>query len=82
MVIVAKKIVALTIVKVAEVRAKEVRAMNQTSKDMAVKEVTSIVSDSQMMPGTIGATPGQHLPSDITTGIPLTVKNLHRTKTS
>jgi hypothetical protein len=74
--IVAKEIVTLSIVKVTEVRAqevraKEVRATKETSMDMYVKEVTSIVSDSQMMATTIGATPGQHLPSDITTVIDL-----------
>jgi hypothetical protein len=37
--------------------------------EVAVKEVTSIVSDSQMMATTIVATPGQHMPSDITTVI-------------
>jgi hypothetical protein len=41
--------------------------------DVAVKEVTSIVSDSQMMATTIGATPGQHLLSDITTVINLII---------
>jgi hypothetical protein len=75
--IVAKEIIALTIVKVTEVRAqevcakeardKEVRATKETSMDMYVKEVTIIVSDSQIIATTIGATPGQHLPSDITT---------------
>jgi hypothetical protein len=52
--IVAKEIITLTIVKVTEVRAqkvraKEVRATKETSMDVAVKEVTSIVSDSQVM---------------------------------
>jgi hypothetical protein len=46
------------------------------------EKVTSIVSDSQMMATTIGATPGQHLPSDITTVINLTMQTLHRTTTS
>jgi sporulation protein YlmC with PRC-barrel domain len=74
--VVAKEIITLTIVKVTEVhaqevcakqaRAKEVRATKETSMDVDVKEVTSIVSDSQMMATTIGSTPGQHLPSDIT----------------
>jgi hypothetical protein len=72
----------LTIVKVTEVRAKEVRATKKTSMDVAVKEVISIVSDSQMMATTIGATPGQHLPSDITTVINLTIQILNRTTTS
>jgi hypothetical protein len=77
--IVAKEIITLTIVKVTEVRAqgvcakearaKEVRATKETSMNVDVKEVTSIVSDSQTMATTIGATPGQHLPSDITTVI-------------
>jgi hypothetical protein len=85
--IVAKKIITLTIVKVTEVRAqevcaKEVRGTKEISKDMYVKEVTSIVSDSQMMATTIGATPGQHLPSDITTAINLIIQILHRTTTS
>jgi hypothetical protein len=56
-------------VRAQEVRAKEVRATKETSMDVAVKEVTSIVSDSQMMATTIEATPGQHLPSDIITVI-------------
>jgi hypothetical protein len=85
--IVAKEIVTLTIVKVTEVRAqevraKEVRATKKNSMDVAVKKVTSIVFDSQMMATTIGATPGQHLPSDITTVINLTRQTLHRTTTS
>jgi hypothetical protein len=84
--IVAKEIITLTIVKVMEmraqeVRAKEVRAMKDTSMHVAVKKVTSIVSDSQMMATTIGATPGQHLPSDITIVINLTIQILHRTTT-
>jgi hypothetical protein len=78
----ANEIITLTIVKVTEVRAKEVRATKKTSMDVTVKEVTSIVSDSQMMATTIGATPGQHLPSDITTVINLTMQMLHRTTTS
>jgi hypothetical protein len=82
MLIVAKEIVAFIIVKVTEVRAKEVRATTQTYMDVAVKEVTSIVSDSQMMATTIGATPGQHLPLDVTAMIPLTMQTLHRTTTS
>jgi hypothetical protein len=84
--IVAKKIVTLTIVKVTEVRAQrvraqelysqemraqEVRATKKTSMEVAVKEVTSIVLDFQMMATTIDSTPGQHLPSDITTVINL-----------
>jgi hypothetical protein len=66
--IVAKEIITLTILKVMEVRAqeecvnlaraKEVRATKETYMDVDVKEVTSIVSDSQMMATTIGATPG------------------------
>jgi hypothetical protein len=90
--IVAKEIITLTIVKVTEVRAKEVRAKEvrakevratkKTSMDVAVKEVTSIVSDSPMMATTIGATPGQHLPSDITTVINLTIQAFHRKTTS
>jgi hypothetical protein len=82
----------LTIVKVTEVRAqevcakearaKEVRATKETFMDVDVKEVTSVVSDSQMMETTIGATPGQHLPSNITTVINLSIKLLHRTTTS
>jgi hypothetical protein len=52
-----------------EARAKEVRAKRKSSMEVAVKEATSIVSDSQMMARTIGTTPGQHLPSDITTVI-------------
>jgi hypothetical protein len=52
MLIVAKEIFALTIVKVTEVRnkemrAREVRATKQTSIEVAVKDVTSIVSASQ-----------------------------------
>jgi hypothetical protein len=88
----AKKIVALTILKVTGVRAQEmcakevgaeeVWATKQTSMYVTVKEVTSIVSASQMMAMTIGATPGQHLPSDITTVITLTMQTLHRTTTS
>jgi hypothetical protein len=50
--------------------------------DMYVKEVTRIVSDYQMMATTIGATPGQHLPSDITTVINLIIQILHRKTTS
>jgi RNA-binding protein YlmH len=50
--IVAKEIITLTIVKVTkvraqEVRAKEVRVTKKISMDVAVKEVTGIVSDSQ-----------------------------------
>jgi hypothetical protein len=92
MLIVAKEIITLTIVKVTEVRAqevrakevraKEVRATKETSTDVAVKEVTSIVSDSQIMATTIGATPGQHLPSDITIVINLSIIILHRTTIS
>jgi hypothetical protein len=90
--IVANEIITLTIVKVTEVRAqevcakeartKEVRATKETSMNVDVKEVTRIVSDSQMMAMTIGATPGQHLPSDITTVINLIIQILHRTTTS
>jgi gag-polypeptide of LTR copia-type len=47
-----------------------------------VKEVTSIVSDSQMMTTTNGTTPGQHLPSDITTVINLIMQTIHRMTTS
>jgi hypothetical protein len=50
--------------------------------DVDVKEATSVVSDSQMMATPIGATPGQHLPSYITTVINLTIRILHWTKTS
>jgi hypothetical protein len=50
--------------------------------DVAVKEVTSIVSDYQMMAKTIGVTPGRHLSSDITTVINLTMQTIHRTTTS
>jgi hypothetical protein len=82
--IVAKEIITLTIFKVTEVRAQEVcakgvRATKETSMDVAVKEVTSIVSDSQMIATTIVATPGQHLPSDITTVINLSIQILYRT---
>jgi hypothetical protein len=80
--IVAKEIVALTIVKVIEVRAQEVRVTEQTFLDVEFKEVTSIVSASQMIVITTGATPGQKLPSTFTTVIPLTMKTLHRTTTS
>jgi hypothetical protein len=80
--IVAKETITLTIVKVTEVCAKEVRATKETSMDLDVKEVTSIVSDSQMMATTIGATPGQHLLSDITTMINLIIHIVHRTTTS
>jgi hypothetical protein len=90
--IVAKEIITLTIVKVTEMRAqevcakearaKEVRAAKETSMDVDVKEVTIIVSDSQMMATKIGATPGQHLPSDITTVINFIIQILHRTTTS
>jgi hypothetical protein len=85
--LVAKEIVTLTIIKVTEVRAQEVRAKEaratkKTSMEVAVKEVTSIVSDSQMMATTFGATPVQHLPSDITTVINLTMQTIHRTTTS
>jgi hypothetical protein len=83
---VVKEIVTLTIVKVTEVRAqevhtKEVWSTKQNFMYVAVKEVTSIVSASQMMATTIGATPGQHLPLDITTVINLTMQTLHRTTT-
>jgi GAG-pre-integrase domain len=61
-------------VRAKEVRAKEVRATNKTSMDVTVKEVTIIVSATQMMAMTTGATPGQHLPSDITTVIHLTMQ--------
>jgi hypothetical protein len=75
---VANEIITLTIVKITEVRAQEVRAKEaratkKTSMYVAVKEVTRSVSDSQMMATTIGATPGQHLQSDITTVINLTI---------
>jgi hypothetical protein len=90
--IVAKEIIILTIVKITEVRAQEVRAKDARAKevratkknymDVAVKEVTSIVSDSLMMATTIGATPWQQLPSDITTVINLTIQILHRMTTS
>jgi hypothetical protein len=50
--------------------------------ELAVKEVTSIVSNSQMMATTIGATPGQNLPSDIIVVINLTMQSIHRTTTS
>jgi hypothetical protein len=90
--IVAKEIIMLTIVKVTEVRAqevcakearaKEVRATKKTLMDVDFKEVTSIVSDSQMMATTIGVMPEQHLPSDITTVIKLTIQILHRKTTS
>jgi hypothetical protein len=80
--IVAKEIVTLTIVKVTKVRTKEVRATKKTSMEVVVKEVTSIVSDSQMMATTIGATPVQHLPSNITTVINLTMQTIHRKTTS
>jgi hypothetical protein len=90
--IVAKEIITLTIVKVTEVRvqevcakearAKEVRVTKETSMDVDVKQVTSIVSDSQMMAKTIGALPGQQLPSDITTVINLIIQILHRRTTS
>jgi hypothetical protein len=82
MLIVAKEIITLNIVNVAEVRARELRATKQTYMDVAVKEVISIVFASQMMATTIGATPGQHLPSDTTTVINLTMKTPHRTMTS
>jgi hypothetical protein len=90
---VAKEIITLTVVKVTEVRAqevraqevraqevraKEVRATKKTSMKMAVKEVTSIVHDSQMMATMIGATPGQHLPSYITTVINLIMQTIGR----
>jgi hypothetical protein len=52
-----------------EARANEVRAAKETYMDVDVKEVSSNVSDSKMMAATICATPGQHLPSDITTVI-------------
>jgi hypothetical protein len=76
--LVATEIVTLTIIKVTQVRAQvvratEVRATKKNSMEKDVKEVTSIVLDSQMMATTIGATPGQHLPSDITTVINLTI---------
>jgi hypothetical protein len=84
---VVKEIITLTIVKVnearaQEVRAKEVRATKKISMEVAVKEVISIVSDSQMMATTNGATPRQNLPSDITTVINLTMQTIHRTTTS
>jgi hypothetical protein len=69
-------------VRAKEVRAKEVWAPKQTAIYVTVKEVTSIVSASQMMAKTIGATLGQHLPSDITSVISLTMQTLHRTTTS
>jgi hypothetical protein len=79
--IVAKEIVTLTIVKVTEVRAqevraKEVRATKKTFMDVAVNEMISLVSDFQMVASTIGAAPGKHLTSDITTVITLTMQNL------
>jgi hypothetical protein len=80
--IVAKEIVALIIVNVTEVHAKEVRATRQTSIDVAVKEETSIVTAFQIMATMIGATPGQHLPLDITNVITLIMQNLHQTTTS
>jgi hypothetical protein len=90
--IVAKEIITLIIVMATDVRAqevcdkearaKEVWAMKETFMNVVVKEVTSIVSDSQMVATTIGATPGQHLPSDITTVINLTIQILHQTTTS
>jgi hypothetical protein len=80
--IVAKEIDTLTIVWVMEVRAKGVQDTKNTSMEVAVKEVTSIVSDSQILATTIGATPGKHLPSDITTVINLTMQTIHRTTTS
>jgi gag-polypeptide of LTR copia-type len=72
----------ITIVKVTEVLAKEVRATKQTIMHVAVKDVTSIVSASEMMATTIGATPRQHLTSKIITVIPLTIQTLHRTTIS
>jgi hypothetical protein len=45
-------------VRAKEARDKEVRATKKTSMDVVVKDVTSIMSDSQMMATTIGATPG------------------------
>jgi hypothetical protein len=69
----------VTEVRAQEVRAKEVRDTKKASMSVAVKEVTSIVSDSQMMATTIGTTQGQHLPSDIITVINLTMQTLHRT---
>jgi hypothetical protein len=80
--IIAKEIVAFTIVKVTEVRAKVVHANKENSMDVTVKDVTSIVSATQMMATTTGATPRQHLLSDITIVILLTMKTLHRTTTS
>jgi gag-polypeptide of LTR copia-type len=79
--IVTKEIVAWTIVKVTEVRAKEERVAKKTCMDVTVKEVTSLVSATEMMETTTGATPG-HLLSDITTVIHLTMQTLHRTTTS
>jgi hypothetical protein len=69
-------------VRAKEVRAKEVRATKQIYMDVTIKEVTSIASATQMMATTTGTTPGQHLPSDITTVIHLTMQTLHRTTTS
>jgi Zinc knuckle len=46
-------------VRLKEVHAKKVWATNQNSMDVAVKEVTSTVSASQMMATTIGATTGR-----------------------
>jgi hypothetical protein len=64
-----------------EVRAKGVLATKETSMHVAVKEKTSIVSDSQIMATTIGATQRQHLPLDITTVINFIIQILHRTTT-
>jgi hypothetical protein len=50
----AKKVRAKK-VRAKKVRAKEVRATKNTSMKVAVKAVTSIVSDSQMMATMIGA---------------------------
>jgi sporulation protein YlmC with PRC-barrel domain len=69
MLIVSKETVTLTIVKVTKVRAQEMRATKMTSMDVSVKKVTRIVFDYHNVATTIGVTPGQHLPSDITTVI-------------
>jgi hypothetical protein len=67
----------ITLIFAKEVRAKEVRATKKTSMEVTIKDLTSIVSDSQMIETTIGATPGQNLPSDITTVINLTMRTIH-----
>jgi hypothetical protein len=50
--------------------------------DVTIKELTSVVTASQMMKTTIGAKPGQHLASEFTTVTALTMQTPHQKTTS